>query len=288
VVATEAEGMELISRLLSFLPASNDQNPPDYLCEDPVDRQDAALRQIVPDNPSRPYGVRDIIVRVVDQGDFLEVHRDFAENIVVGFARLKGSTVGLVANQPKVLAGCLDVNASCKAARFVRFCDAFNIPLVTLVDCPGYLPGVNQEYNGIIRHGAKLLYAYSEATVPKITVVLRKDYGGAYSAMCGKALRADIVAALPTAEIAVMGPDGAANIIFRDEIKSAADPAAKRQEMVREYRAQFANPYKAAEWGLVNDIIDPAALRPSLIRYLAATAGKRETRPPKKHCNLPL
>jgi len=242
----------------------------------------------VPDNSSKAFDVRDIISQVVDDGDFLEVQKQFAQNMIIGFARMNGYPVGIVGNQPRVLGGCLDVNGSWKAARFVRFCDAFSFPLLTFVDCPGYLPGISQEHSGIIRNGSKLLYAYSEATVPKITIVLRKDYGGAYSAMCGKGMGADIVFAFPTAEIAVMGPDAAVNVVFKNEISQAEDPDSKRQEMIDEYRKRFATPYKAAEWGLVDDIIDPQELRPKLISTLSGLKGKTEWRPYKKHSNIPL
>lgn len=288
VVGSEQEAIALVRRLLSFLPDNSDQLPPRRATNDPVDRQEPSLAEVIPEDPVRGYDMRQVIERVVDEGEFLEVHRDFAQNMVTGFARLGGQPVGIVANQPRILAGCIDVNASCKAARFVRFCDAFNLPLITLVDCPGYLPGLKQEHMGIIRHGAKLLYAYSEATVPKITVIVRKDYGGAYSAMCGKGLGADVVLAMVSAEVAVMGPEAAASVVFRREIESAPDPEARRAEMVREYRERFATPYKAAEWGLVDDVIEPQELRPRLVRALRLLEGKRENRPPKKHCNLPL
>jgi propionyl-CoA carboxylase beta chain len=228
------------------------------------------------------------LVAAVDDGYFLEVHRNYAENMVVGFARLAGRPVGVVGNQPLVLAGCLDINASVKAARFVRFCDCFNIPLITFVDVPGFLPGLNQEHGGIIRHGAKLLYAYAEATVPKITVITRKAYGGAYDVMASKHIRADINYAYPGAEIAVMGPDGAVNIIFRDELAKAADPVAKKAELVAEYRAKFANPFKAAELGYIDEVIDPVSTRPKLIAALEMLKDKRETIPAKKHGNIPL
>ncbi len=288
VVRTEAEAMQLVQRLLSFIPSNSREGPPRRQTADPPDRLAPALGNVVPDRPSQVFDVREIILPVVDAADFLEVQEHFAPNIVIGFARLNGEPVGIIANQPRFLGGCLDVSASWKAARFVRFCDAFGLALVTLVDCPGYLPGVSQEYSGIIRNGAKLLYAYSEATVPKITVVLRKDYGGAYSAMCGKGMGADVVLAFPTAEIAVMGPEGAANLVFRNEISQAADPVAKRAEMIEQYRQRFATPYEAAAWGLVDDIVDPAHLRPRVISALAAMKNKTEWRPYKKHSNLPL
>lgn len=280
--------MHLVQRLLSFMPSNSKEAPPYRPTSDPTNRLSPELRDIVPDSPSKVFDVRNVILRVVDDGDFFEVHKQFAQNIVIGFARLNGQPVGIVGNQPRILGGCLDVNASWKAARFVRFCDAFSFPLLTFVDCPGYLPGISQEHSGIIRNGAKLLYAYSEATVPKITIVLRKDYGGAYSAMCGKGMGADIVMAFPMAEIAVMGPDGAANVVFKNEISQASDPVAKRAEMIEEYRKRFANPFKAAEWGLVDDIVDPQELRPKLVSALYAMRGKTEWRPYKKHSNPPL
>ncbi|MCR4443392.1 MAG: acyl-CoA carboxylase subunit beta [Peptococcaceae bacterium] len=285
---SEQEAMALVRKLLSYLPPNSKEKPPRLPTDDPIYRWEPELRDLIPINQASAYDMREIIKKVVDNGDFLEVHSLFATNIVVGFARLDGYPVGIVGNQPRFLAGCLDVNASWKSARFVRFCDAFNLPLVTFVDCPGYLPGVNQEHQGIIRNGAKLLYAYSEATVPKITVVTRKDYGGAYSAMCGKGLGADLVLALPTAEIAVVGPDAAVNIVFRSEIESSPNPEILYQEKVKEYREKFATPYKAAEWGLVDDIVDPAELRPKLIEGLKALREKEEWRPYKKHSNLPL
>ncbi len=288
VASTEQEAFELVRNLLSYLPQNSKEKPPVCQNNDPVDRDTSNLKKLIPVNSSTSYDVRKIIEEVVDNKKFLEVHKDFATNMVVGFARMDGKSVGIVANQTKHLAGCLDVNASWKAARFVRFCDAFNIPLITFVDCPGYLPGVNQEHQGIIRNGAKLLYAFSEATVPKITVILRKSYGGAYSAMCGKGLGADIVLTLPTAEIAVVGPEAAANLVFKKEIKSAKDPIAKREQLVKEYRQTFATPYKAAQWGLVDEIIDPTHLRKYLIKYIDIFAEKTEWRPYKKHSNLPL
>jgi len=284
----EEECLEAIRRLLSFLPDNNLQDPPLVETGDDPGRIDASLREIVPPEPNRAYDVRDIITRVVDKGDFLEVQPYYAQNIVIGFARLNGRTVGIVANQPKILAGCLDINASDKAARFIRFCDAFNIPLVNLVDVPGFLPGTAQEYGGIIRHGAKMLYAYSEATVPKLTVILRKSYGGAYLAMCSRDLGADQVFAWPNAEIAVMGPEGAANIIFRKEINDSADPQKTRDEKIAEYRERFANPYVAAGRGYVDDVIDPAETRVRLIAALEMLVSKRETRPAKKHGNIPV
>jgi len=285
---SEEECFENIRKLLSFLPQNNMEDSPLYQCTDDLNRLAPHLNTIIPDNPSKSYDVKEVIKAVVDNGDFFEIQPLFATNIVIGFARLNGKTVGIVANQPKVKAGCLDINASDKAARFIRFCDAFNIPIVTFTDVPGYLPGVDQEYGGVIRHGAKLLYAYSEATVPKINIVLRKAYGGAYIAMSSRHLGADLVFAWPTAEIAVMGPDGAANIIFRKEIQQAADPVKTRQEKIEEYRNRFANPYVAAARGYIDDIIEPEATRPRLISALEMLESKRENRPPKKHGNIPL
>jgi acetyl-CoA carboxylase carboxyltransferase component len=255
---------------------------------DDPQRAAEALVHLVPTVPSKPYDMRDLIGHVVDQGEFLEVHRHFAQNIVVGFARLNGQSVGIVANQPRIMAGCLDINASDKAARFVRFCVAFNVPLVTLVDVPGYLPGSAQEHGGVIRHGAKLLFAYSEATVPKLTLIVRKSYGGAYLAMCSRHLGADVVLAWPQAEIAVMGPEGAANIIFRREIRDAADPEERRQEMIDDYRQRFSNPYQAAKRGYVDAVINPKDTRRTLVAALEMAATKHEQRPRKKHGNIPL
>jgi acetyl-CoA carboxylase carboxyltransferase component len=285
---SEEELFETLRYLLSFLPQNNREEPPCVAATDDRGRMDPRLTSLVPTNPSRAYDVRDLITAVVDHGEFLEVHQLFAQNIVVGFARLDGRSIGVVANQPRIMAGCLDINASDKAARFVRFCDAFNIPLWTVVDVPGYLPGSAQEYGGVIRHGAKLLFAYSEATVPKITLIARKSYGGAYLAMCSRHLGADQVLAWPQAEIAVMGPEGAANIIFRREIKDAADPDAKRQEMIDEYRRNFSNPYQAAKRGYVDRVIQPAETRPALIAAFSMAATKQEPRPWKKHGNIPL
>jgi acetyl-CoA carboxylase carboxyltransferase component len=255
---------------------------------DPEDRMDEELKAVVPDSPTRAYDMKDVIRRVVDDGQFLEVHEHWAQNIVVGFARLGGFSVGIVAQQPLVLAGVLDIDASRKGARFVRFCDAFNVPLVTLVDVPGFLPGVDQEHNGIILNGAKLLWAYCEATVPKITVITRKAYGGAYDVMSSKHIRGDISYAWPTAEIAVMGPEGAVNIVFRKEIAAAEDPEAERERLVQEYREQFANPYIAAARGYVDDVIEPQETRPRLIEALKMLQNKRDANPPKKHGNIPL
>jgi propionyl-CoA carboxylase beta chain len=277
-----------IRELLGFLPSNNASEPPRVACKDPWDRQDEALKALVPADPSKPYDMKEVIRHVVDEGDFFEVQEAWARNIIIGLARLDGQPVGVVANQPAHLAGCLDIDASVKAARFVRFCDAFNIPLITLVDVPGFLPGVDQEYGGIIRHGAKLLYAYVEATVPKITLITRKAYGGAYDVMASKHIRADINLAWPTAEIAVMGPDGAVNIIYKKELAAAADPAAARAQYIEHYRETFANPFKAAELGYLDAVITPEQTRPKLIDALRMLAHKRDTNPPRKHGNIPL
>lgn len=284
----ERQCIEDIKRLLSFLPSNNMENAPEYECQDDLNRIEEKLNEIVPDNPNKAYDMKEIITAIVDNGDFMEVQPYYAMNIITGFARLNGKSIGIIANQPKVLAGCLDINASDKAARFIRTCDAFNIPVLNLVDVPGFLPGTNQEYGGIIRHGAKMLYAYSEATVPKVTLIIRKAYGGAYLAMCSKDLGADQVFAWPSAEIAVMGPDGAANIIFKKEIEAAENPAAARQEKIQEYKDKFATPYIAASRGYVDDVIEPATTRPRLIAALEMLESKRETRPAKKHGNLPV
>jgi acetyl-CoA carboxylase carboxyltransferase component len=262
--------------------------PPFFTPLDKADRMDEELTTVVPDSSNQPYDVREVIESLVDDGEFYEVHEHWAGNIVVGLARLDGYTVGIVANQPAVLAGTLDIDASVKAARFVRFCDCFNIPLVTLVDVPGFLPGVDQEHDGIIRHGAKLLYAFSEATVPRVTVILRKAYGGAFLVMNSRAVRADVVFAWPTAEIAVMGAQGAVNVIHRRELADADDAEVKRAELVSDYEDRFNNPYVAAEYGLVDDVIEPRETRPRLIRAMEMLRNKRETLPPKKHGNIPL
>ncbi len=284
----EADLLYMIRVLLSYLPQNNMEDPPFVLSGDDRLRTDAALDSIVPDDPTKPYDIRDVIHMVVDDGAFLEIHESFAQNIVVGFARLGGHSVGIVANQPAVLAGVLDINASTKAARFVRFCDSFNVPLITLVDVPGFLPGTAQEHGGIIRNGAKLLYAYCEATVPKITVVTRKAYGGAYCVMNSKHIRSDLNLAWPTAEIAVMGPDGAVSIIFRKEIAEADDPDKRKAELVEEYREKFAHPYISASRGYVDDVIEPRFTRPRLINALEMLANKRDVNPAKKHGNMPL
>ena len=274
--------------LLSFLPQNNVDPPPYAEPTDPAGREDAELDSAIPDDPAKPYDMKSVISRVVDDGDFLEVHERWAENIVCCFARLNGYPVGVVGNQPRALAGVLDIDSSTKAARFVRTCDAFNIPLVTFVDVPGFLPGTAQEWGGIIRHGAKLLYAYCEATVPKLAVITRKAYGGAYDVMSSKHIRADFNFAWPTAEVAVMGPEGAVNIVFRNQIDEAPDPEARRAELIEAYRRQFANPYAAAERGYVDDVIEPRRTRPVLIDALEIALTKRERRPPRKHGNIPL
>ena len=284
----EEHCFELIRKLLSYIPQNNMEDPPFVPTADPEDRMDEELKRIIPESPTRPYDVKEVIRRVVDNGEFLEVHEHWAQNIVVGFARLGGFSVGIVANQPLVLAGVLDIEASRKAARFVQFCDCFNIPIVTFVDVPGFLPGVHQEHGGIIIHGSKLLWAYCEATVPKVTVILRKAYGGAYDVMSSKHIRGDISYAWPTAEIAVMGPEGAVNIVFRKEIAAAADPEGERERLVREYREQFANPYVAAARGYIDDVIEPQETRPRLIEALRMLRNKRDANPPKKHGNIPL
>jgi len=288
VAPDDASSLALVRDLLSYLPSNNAQDPPALAGSDPPDRTDPALDDIVPTSPEKPYDIRDILLRVVDDARFLEVHAQYAENIVVGFARFAGRPVGVVANQPAVLAGCLDIAASVKAARFVRFCDAFNIPLVTFVDVPGFLPGTAQEYGGIIRHGAKLLYAFAEATVPKVTIITRKAYGGAYDVMSSKHIRADINLAYPTAEVAVMGPDGAVNIVFRRELEKAADRAAAMAEYVREYRERFANPFTVAELGYVDAVIRPSETRRQICEALAMLSNKRDSNPPRKHGNIPL
>jgi len=285
---SEAETLMAVRRLLSYLPQNNMEDPPIVETDDDPLRADDDLDFIVPDDPSKPYDIKEVIHRVVDNGDFYEIHEHFAPNIVVGFARLGGRTVGIIANQPAVLAGVLDINASTKAARFIRFCDAFNIPLITFEDVPGFMPGTVQEHGGIIRAGAKLLYAYAEATVPKLTVVTRKAYGGAYDVMSSKHLRGDFNVAWPSAELAVMGPDGAVNIIFRRELAEAEDPVARKAELVAEYRKKFANPYIAAARGYLDDVIEPHETRPRLINALEMLQNKRDSNPPKKHGNIPL
>jgi acetyl-CoA carboxylase carboxyltransferase component len=285
---SEEECMDTIRHLLSFLPQNNLDDPPMADQDDDPDRIDEELRAIVPDDANRAYDMLEVITRVVDNGEFLDIQRDFAPNIIVGYGRLSGRPIGIVAQQPAYLAGVIDIHASVKAARFVRFCDAFNIPIVTFVDVPGYMPGKDQEHRGIIRQGAKLLYAYAEATVPKLTVVIRKAYGGAYIVMGSKHLRADINFAWPTAEIAVMGPDAAVNIIHRRRLAEAENPETLRKELIDEYKESFANPYAASERGFIDDVIDPAETRPKLIRALDMLQNKRDTLPPKKHGNIPL
>jgi propionyl-CoA carboxylase beta chain len=287
-VPDEAHMVALLRELLSYLPQNNLEEAPRKPTTDPVDRECPELADIVPTNPNKQYDIKDIVRSVADEGRFLEVQPDFAANIVIGFVRLGGRSVGVVANQPAVLAGCLDVDSSIKAARFVRFCDAFNIPLLTLVDVPGFLPGTAQEYGGIIRNGAKLLYAFAEATVPKVTVIVRKAYGGAYDVMNSKHVRADYNFAWPTAEIAVMGPDGAVNIIHRAKLAAAADPVARKAELVEEYRTTFANPYRAAELGFVDAVMRPETTRKVLIDVFSTLENKRDENPPKKHGNIPL
>ncbi len=288
IAKDEQNCMQIIKKLLSFLPSNYLEDPPVVETGDDPNRTDQTLVKILPDDPDKPYDVKEVIHRIVDKDDFFEVQPLWAQNIVVGFARLNGKTVGIVANQPAYYSGALDINSSMKAARFVRFCDAFNIPIVTFVDVPGFLPGIEQEHGGIIKHGSKLLYAYCEATVPKITVILRKDYGGAYDVMGSKHSGADINYAWPTAEIAVMGPHGAINIIFRKEIAEAKDPKQKHSELVTEYRQKFASPYIAAQKGYIDEVIEPAETRPKLISALESLATKREIRPSRKHSNLPL
>lgn len=284
----ETSTLDGVKKLLSYIPQNNLEDVPLENTNDDPNRNDEELSNILPDSPNKPYDIKEIIKRVVDNGEFFELQPLFATNIVICFARLDGKSVGIIANQPNSMAGVLDINAADKAARFIRFCDSFNIPLVTLVDTAGYLPGVGQEHNGVIRHGAKLLYAYSEATAPKITLIIRKSYGGAYIAMCSKHLGADMVYAWPSAEIAVMGPDGAANIIFKKEIDKAEDPKKMRAEKIEEYKKEFANPYRAAVRGYVDDVIEPEYTRSYLINALHLLVSKRENRLPRKHGNIPL
>jgi propionyl-CoA carboxylase beta chain len=289
-VASENEGdcLYMIRELLSYIPQNNMEDAPFAPSLDDKLRADAALDSIVPDNPNKPYDMKEVIRLIVDDGHFFEIHEFYAANIIVGFARLGGYSVGIVANQPMVLAGVLDIDASEKAARFIRFCDCFNIPIITFEDVPGFMPGTKQEHHGIIRSGAKLLYAYCEATVPKLTVITRKAYGGAYDVMSSKHIRGDLNLAWPTAEIAVMGPDGAVSIIFRRELAEAADPVAKKAELVAMYREKFANPYVAASRGYLDDVIMPSETRPRLINALEMLRNKRDSNPPKKHGNIPL
>ena len=285
---SEGDALYLIRKLLGYLPQNNMEDPPFMLGGDDPLRMDEALDTMIPDEPGKPYDIKDVIRPVVDNGQFFEIHENYAQNIVVGFARLGGHSVGIVANQPAVLAGVLDIDASEKAARFVRFCDAFNIPIITFVDVPGFLPGTIQEHHGIIRSGAKLLYAYCEATVPKLTVITRKAYRGAYDVMSSKHIRGDLNLAWPSAEIAVMGPDGAVSIIFRKELEKAKDPVKKKAELVAEYREKFASPYVAAERGYIDDVIEPRETRPRLINALEMLSNKRDANPAKKHGNIPL
>jgi propionyl-CoA carboxylase beta chain len=286
--ANEEEAIDYIQKLLSFIPQNNLEDPPFVATTDDPRRMDPRLRDLVPDDPVKSYDIKDLIGMVVDDGNFLEVHAMWARNIVCGFARFGGRSVGIVANQPAFLAGVLDIDSSKKAGRFVRFCDAFNIPIVTFVDVPGFLPGVDQEHYGIITHGSKLLFAFSEATVPKVTIVTRKAYGGAYVVMSSKHIRADVNLAFPTAEFAVMGPDGAVNIVFRKELAESDDPVVRKDELVAEYREKFANPFKAAELGYIDEVIKPEETRPKIIEALQMLATKRDTNPPKKHGNIPL
>lgn len=288
IAENDQEAIEEIKKLLSFLPSNNTETAPVIETGDDPNRFIPELNTIVPDHPNKPYDMLELISLLVDNGDFLECQPYYAMNMITCFARMNGRSIGILGNQPKALAGCLDINASDKAARFVRICDAFNVPLLTLVDVPGFLPGTSQEYGGIIRHGAKLLYAYSEATVPKVTVITRKAYGGAYIAMCSRHLGGDMVLAWPTAEIAVMGPAGAANVVFSKEIAAADNPAEAKVKMLDEYNAEFATPYKAAELGYVDDVIEPATSRTRVIDAFSMLASKRETRPAKKHGNIPV
>jgi propionyl-CoA carboxylase beta chain len=288
LAADDSDCLEMVRELLSFLPSNNAEDPPRREVTDDPGRRSPELASVVPDSPTKPYDTKQIIRLMVDEGFFFEVQEHFAPNIVVGLARLAGRPIGVVANQPMHLAGCLDIGASVKAARFVRFCDCFNIPLITLVDVPGFLPGTDQEYGGIIKHGAKLLYAFAEATVPKITVITRKAYGGAYDVMASKHIRADINYAFPTAEIAVMGPEGAVNIVHKAEIAASKDPDAAHKRFVDEYRATFANPFKAAELGFIDEVISPEILRPRLVRSLEMLRDKRQSNLPRKHGNIPL
>lgn len=284
----ELDCLMKIRKLMGFIPSNNQEDPPAIPCDDPADRCDESLKTVVPENPNKPYDIKDVIKAIVDQEDFFEVHEEYAQNIVVGFARLDGKPVGIVANQPAVLAGVLDIDSSLKGARFVRFCDAFNIPLVVFEDVPGFLPGSDQEWRGIIKHGAKLLYAFCEATVPKITVITRKAYGGAYDVMNSKHVRGDINFAWPTAEIAVMGAKGAVEIIFKKEIDASENSQAMEEKLIEEYKDKFANPYSAAERGYIDDVIEPQLTRPKLIKALKMLENKVDSNPKKKHGNIPL
>src|SRR5258706_8429731 len=284
----DAECLSMVRELLSFIPSNNLDEPPRKACSDPIDRIDEKLDTLIPDQSNMPYDMKDVIHTVVDDGYFFEIHEHYARNLLVGFARLDGKPVGIVANQPAVLAGTLDIDASVKGARFVRFCDCFNIPLVTFEDVPGFLPGPVQEYGGIIKHGAKLLFAFAEATVPKVTVITRKAYGGAYCVMSSKHIRTDFNYAWPTGEIAVMGPEGAVNVLFKRELEAAADPVRARAEKVAEFREKFANPYIAAARGFLDEVIQPRQTRRKLITALKNLENKRDKNPPKKHGNIPL
>ncbi|RJP86315.1 MAG: methylmalonyl-CoA carboxyltransferase, partial [Desulfobacteraceae bacterium] len=284
---SDADAIQRIRELLAYLPSNNMEDPPIAVCTDDPKRLAPVLDTLIPDDPSQSYNMKDVIRQIVDNGEFYEPHAHFAKNMIVCFARLNGKTIGIIANQPKVMAGCLDIDASDKATRFIRFCDAFNIPLLTMSDVPGFMPGSHQEWGGIIRHGAKLLWSYSEATVPKLLVIVRKDYGGAYIAMSSRHLGADMAFAWPCAEIAVMGAEGAANIIHRKEINTAEDPKAKRQEKINEYKELFSNPYCAANRGYIDDVIVPSETRMRLIEALEIMYNKRQTLPPKKHGNIP-
>ncbi|MBK7142674.1 MAG: acyl-CoA carboxylase subunit beta [bacterium] len=284
----EADAIEKVKRLLSYMPQNNLEDAPLFPCSDPLDREDKELNHLIPENPNQPYDIKDVITRVVDTDSFFEVHEEFAQNIVVGFARLGGRSIGIIANQPAVMAGVLDINSSVKGARFIRFCDAFNIPILTFEDVPGFMPGTDQEHGGIIRSGAKLLFAYCEATVPKVTVITRKAYGGAYDVMNSKHVRGDMNYAWPTAEIAVMGPKGAVEIIFKKEITASSNPELELKRKEEEYREKFANPFIAAARGYVDDIIEPKTTRPRLIRAFEMLATKKDSNPPKKHGNIPL
>ena len=288
IAPDDAECLRMIRQLFSYLPQNNRDDAPARTCTDPIDRVDPSLDTVVPAESNLPYDIKDIVHRVVDDGEFFEIHEHWARNIVVGFARMDGRSIGIVANQPAFLAGCLDINSSVKGARFVRFCDAFNIPILTFEDVPGFLPGTDQEFGGIIRHGAKLLYAYAEATVPKVTIITRKAYGGAYCVMGSKHLRTDVNFAYPTAEIAVMGAEGAVNIVYRRELAAAEDKVASRKQKIEEFQDRFANPFVAAERGFIDDVIEPRETRPKVIRALRMLATKVDTMPRKKHGNIPL
>ncbi len=285
---SEPDALYLVQKLLGYLPQNNMEDPPFIPTGDNPLRMEEALDSIIPDDPSKPYNIKDVIHLIVDNGDFYEIHEAYAQNIVTGFARLGGHSIGIIANQPAVLAGVLDINSSEKAGRFVRFCDAFNLPIVTFVDVPGFLPGTDQEHGGIIRSGSKLLFAYCEATVPKLTVITRKAYGGAYDVMSSKHIRGDINLAWPCAELAVMGPDGAVEIIFRKELAASDDPEKRKAKLVEEYRQKFANPYVAASRGYIDDVIEPSETRPRLINALEMLSNKRDLNPAKKHGNIPL